>query len=271
MKQFKFFLFILFLLPFIETPEVEASSHKKDYYNDFKKNPYTTKEYRKRIAPYLMDSKHPIKKSLDNIFTKQRVTTDPNTFSAAGFTTLPTNGRSFIYVGKHDSLPGYLVKVCFDSETRKKSHDPSWVWLARRCELSHRIAEVIKRKKCTHFTVAKKWIYPLPLNPPPLDHLNHRKHEILVVTDMQLASREETEEAWKNMTKEHLKQLYTIITLAGGSSYRKDNIPYTKSGKFAFIDTEYPHKTPNYEVITPSLSPEMQEYWHKLIKKDKLL
>lgn len=267
-KVFRAGLFLLFLVPFLA---VCQGSERVSDYNDFKKNPYTTKDYRKAIRPFLMDANHPIKQSLDRIFTKKRVTSDMQTFLAEGFSLLPTNGRSFVRVAKHSSLPGYLVKVCFDDEQNRKRQEPSWVWLVRRCELSQKIAAVIKSQKCYYFTVAKKWIYPLPLIPAALGNEQLRKHEILVVTDMDLASEQETKEAWQKMTKKHLKQLYTIITYAGGGGYRKDNLPFTKSGKFAFIDTEYPYKAPKYETITPSLSPEMQIYWKKLVQKGNLI
>ena len=64
---------------------------------------------------------------------------------------------------------------------------------------------------------------------------------VLLVDDMDLVSKQENEVAWKSMiTREHLNELYLIITRAGGSSYRPDNIWLTKHGKFAFVDTEYP-------------------------------
>lgn len=46
------------------------------------------------------------------------------------------------------------------------------------------------------------------------------------------------------------------------------NIPFTKSGKIAFIDTEhhYPGISVRYDKLTPFLSKEMQEYWHFLIE-----
>ena len=46
-----------------------------------------------------------------------------------------------------------------------------------------------------------------------------------------------------------------------GHSYRPDNILYTKTGKFGFIDTEYPHLEPDFEELLPYLSEEMREFW----------
>lgn len=226
--------------------------------------------YQKTISPYLMSDNHPVKPALDKIFKKSRVTSNIDTFKAAGFKILPTNLRSHVVVARHPDLPGYLVKVSLDSETNKKYGEPSWLWFARRCKLARKIQSVIKKQKCFYYTVAEKWIYPLPDTPLLLDEPYKRKNEILVVTDMNLVSEEENDLAWKRLTKKHLKQLFTIITYAGGCSYRKDNIPLTKSGKFAFIDTEYPFKTPNYDTILDHLAPEMRDYWRSLVRKGGL-
>ena len=74
--------------------------------------------------------------------------------------------------------------------------------------------------------------------------------------------------AWKTfVTPKILDELYIIISRANGSSYRPDNIPYTQTGHFAFIDTEYPNKDPDFNSIRPYLSEEMWYYWDKLVKQ----
>lgn len=134
------------------------------------------------------------------------------------------------------------------------------------------MARAIKIRKSTHFLVASKWIYPLPVHPSlPNSSDYDRKNEVLVVTDMNITSREESAKAWRTvMTESHLQDLYAIITLAGGSSYRPDNVAFTHSGKFAFIDTEYPHLVPSYSGIAQYLSPEMAKVWEKIVKKGRL-
>jgi hypothetical protein len=87
---------------------------------------------------------------------------------------------------------------------------------------------------------------------------------------MKLVSNAENEAAWKTViTREHLNELYLIITKAGGSSYRPDNIWLTKHGKFAFIDTEYPRQKFDYNSIPSYLSPEMRSYWANLTQRQK--
>lgn len=238
----------------------------KDAYKDFDRSLYFTKEEKKAIKPYLLPFNHPIKPSLDAIFNNQRATLDGDTFSSAGFVSKFIQPRSFIRVASHPSFPGYLVKVYLDDELRIKKNIPGWKWLTNRAKNAKIIRRFIKENNFKYFTAPQKWIYPLPIDPsPPNDPAYSRKNEILVVEDMELVPENENLEAWKTIiTEKHLEELYQIITHASGSSYRADNVAYTKSGKFAFIDTEYAHKAPNFNTVHHYLSPEMGDFWKNL-------
>jgi hypothetical protein len=235
---------------------------------DFENNiaiPYAVK---KEMAPYVISDHHPMKRQLDAIFFKVRATQDEKTFLHCGFVPLSIRLQTYVYVARHPRLPGYLVKAYLDTELREKMHKPSWKWLVRRCEGASEIRRVIQQKKIKHFTVADKWIYPLPAYPlPPQDEAHTRHFALLLVTDMDLVSPEENLQAWKELiTPEHLEELYLIISRAKGASYRPDNIAYTHQGQFAFIDTEYPAEGPDYKSIQPYLSEEMRAYWKQLVK-----
>jgi hypothetical protein len=244
---------------------IEELSPSLKTFDDLEKNPYFSKQERKRIKPYLMPNDHPIKPILDKIFSK-RALLDADAFAAAGFVTKSVQPHSFIRVASHPETPGYLYKIYLDSELRLKKNTPGWKWFGYRTKNAKTIGDFIKKRKIQYFVVAKKWIYALPIEPsPPSDPLYARKNEILVVEDMNLVSDEENARAWRTViTKEHLDEFYAILTHAGGSSYRIDNVAYTKNGKFAFIDTEYNKKTPDHRAILPHLSPEMAAYWKKI-------
>lgn len=238
-------------------------------YNNFDDNPFTSPEAKDQMRPFLLPSQHPSKAALDSIFLSSRATLDEASFEKSGFRTKFKQPRSFIRVASHPLLPGYLVKVYLDSELRLKKGEPGWLWFVRRCIGAKQIRKVIDKKKIRYFSVPQKWIYPLPIDPsPPNDPAYLRKPAILLVQDMQLVPKNENYEAWKTkITRKHLNELYTIISHASGSSYRPGNIPYTKNGKFAFIDTEYPErKNPDFKSIRPHLSSEMRAYWDKLVK-----
>jgi hypothetical protein len=248
----------------METPPtaVRAARLSKSVHSDLPKKVY------KRIKLWLLPKSHALKPALDTIFQQQRVTQNALSLKEAGFSTLFKQKRSFILVAFHPKLPGHLLKVYLDTELRLKRGEPHWEWFARRCQGASQVRNAITRFKLTYFTVPNKFIYPLPKNPsPPLDALHDRKFCVLLVENMNLVSKEENLEAWKTkITKKHLNELYIIISFAKGSSYRADNIAYSKNGKFSFIDTEYPTGGPDFHNIVPYLSLEMKAYWDKLVR-----
>ena len=254
--------------------KAQEANHTIDHSIDFNacvrsKSPHRPVKIQRRAEPYLISSKHPMQKVLNSLFLKQRVTKDRPTFIHAGFKILAEGSRSYIIVAKHQSLPGYLVKVYLDTELRQKWDKKSWEWLVLRCEGASQIRKIIKRKKFKHFTVPEKYIYWLPPHPAPPRDENHTQHAaLLLVTDMNLTSQKRNAKAWRNeMTQEHLDELYQIISFAKGSSYRPDNLAYTKNGHFAFIDTEYPNQIPDLKIVRKYFNSEMRAYWDSLIRK----
>lgn len=248
------------------SPSFLALRAQKDL--DFENNPHLSAKVKNEMRPYLIPPSHPMKDVLDVIFHSSRVTTNKDTFYQAGFRTISSRPRSYIRVARHSSLPGYLIKAYMDTELRKKENKASWKWLVKRCEGAHKVRSIIKKRHIQHFTVANKWIYPLPATPSPPRDAGHTRHlAILLVTNMHLVSSEMNEYAWAHhITEKHLDELYLIISYARGSSYRADNIAYTRSGTFAFIDTEYPGRGPDYHSIRKYLDPDMRQYWDKIIQ-----
>ncbi|WP_068470876.1 hypothetical protein [Candidatus Protochlamydia phocaeensis] len=236
---------------------------------DFEKNRVLSNKIKKRMRPYIIPDKHPMKDNLDAIFLRKRATVNEDTFKASGFRIISKRPRSFIYVAKHKSLPTYLVKAYMDDQLKEKRDRPSWEWLVRRCEGADKIRYIINKKQIRFFVVASKWIYPLPADPsPPKDEKHTRHLALLLVTDMNLAPKDLNYYAWQNyITPDHLDELYSILSFAKGSSYRPDNIAYTNQGLFAFIDTEYPSQGPDYKSIRMYLNPDMRAYWDRLVKR----
>ncbi len=238
-------------------------------YNEFETNPNISAEAREMMRPYLLPFDHPIRSKLDKLFKKGTVTKNAKNFLKSGFVMRHAQPRSFIRIAGHEDLEGYLIKLQLDDEVREKYDHPIWWWFTKRCEGARKIDKVIKENRITNFSVAQKWIYPLPVNrliSPKI--LEIRKPVILVVQDMEVLSTEETLKAWrKKITPAHLDELYKIISIAGGRSYRPDNIPYTKNRNFAFVDTEYPDHPGTYKEVERALSSKLKPYWQTLINK----
>jgi hypothetical protein len=234
---------------------------------EFAINSEITPDLWEKVKPYLISKSHPLKKNLDAIFYSYEVTQNTESLKNAGFKVLFKQPRSYIRVVKHPKLPNHLLKLYPDDETRQKKGKPSWFWLLKRCQGAKKIRQAIYFHRIKYFQVPQKWLYPSPNNHVPL-FLKLVSHPlILLVEDMHLKNKKTNLHAWKNLiTKKHLDELYIIISRAHGSSYRPDNITYSKNGKFSFIDTEYPSRFPDYRSIRHYLSIKMLKYWDSLVK-----
>lgn len=280
MKRRFFFNFFIFFAGLFLVSFSNPKNQKQPFYNaekdgkapesvSFSAYPHLTSTIKKAIAPYLISDLHPLKQELDDLFGKERITRNRAAFMKSGFEILDEGIRSFIVVARHPLLPNHLVKCYLDTEKREKWNQPSWSWLVNRCEGATKIRNIIEEYGIKHFDVARKWIYVLPLleSSMPFKSCYTRHPALILVTDMHLVPEKENLYAWENfVTFETLNELYLIITLAKGSSYRPDNIAYSYSGKFCFIDCEYPSRGPDYKRITKYLNPKMQAYWNYLVK-----
>jgi hypothetical protein len=241
-----------------------AHCYSGEHYPNFDNNPYLSDEMRSKLRPYLLPKQSPIKPVLDRLFS-QRVSKDENHLIDAGFRIIASHSTSFIHVLAHPELPNFLIKLYIDSEHRSKRGREQWEWLLRRCKGAENIRKLVKNKRLKYFVAPKKWIYPLPVSPPPP---SDQHVIILIAEDMHIVSLQESMSVWRNnVNKKHLKELYTIVSHGYGSTYLPYNIPYTRDGKFACIDTEHARSFPHYEWANLFLSPEMQECWNKLVNK----
>jgi hypothetical protein len=262
-KKFYLIFFVSFLsLGYFATALLD---HEKNTYPRFKDNPFLDDRMRILMAPYLLPLDHPLMPKLEAIFSLGRIVETKETLLAAGFSIIASKEGSFVTIVKHADLPGYVLKLYLDSETRCKKEIPNWEWLTHRCLGADILKKFIKKNKILHFTVPDKWLYLLPSipstgpNPQPV---------IVVETDMKPESQEATALAWKTyVTKEHLDELFSILKQGYGTVGLVRNVHYTKSGTFAFTDTQYPIRRLNLKHVGPYLSEEMESYWNTLIEK----
>lgn len=235
-------------------------------YNDFDDNPLISEDFKQRMEEFILPEDHPCKPYMDILFQNRTVLKNFENFKLAGFQTLYRQKRTKIKVAKHKLIPGYLVKVVLDDELELKGNIPEWFWFTQRCIGAKKIRNSIESHGFTLFSVPKKWIYPLPWRNAPMGRGYLPKAIILLVEDMNLYDHADSKIAWEvKITKEHLEELYVILKEAGGASYRTDNICYSLSEQFAFIDTEYPDTTADLSRIKKHLSKEMALYWQALI------
>ncbi|MGA8164173.1 MAG: hypothetical protein WB791_03995 [Waddliaceae bacterium] len=235
----------------------------------YQRSPKVPKEIWESLVPYFLPEDHPIKGHLDEIFSQARVILSIPSMEKAEFLHPKPRKWTHLIVTKHPDIPGYIFKVYLDAQRYHKKK-PEYVHWLERIQGASKIQNEIDRRHWQHlFKVPKKWIYPLPLHPsPPKEFI--RKDFILVEEDMNIYDEGENYQKWKSswITVEKLEALYTLLEKLGLHDCPKpDNIPFSKDGKIAFVDTQTLNKWPVlYHKLTPYLSPSLKFYWKNLLR-----
>lgn len=229
-----------------------------------------TQEDWNKVFPYLLPDYHPAKLTLDKIFSSERVLLNLKTMKKAGFIKPLPRKFTRLIVTKHPELPGYVIKAYVDAQRYAKGIPEHYRWLSR-----IEGAAAIRKKIRLHqldwfFKVPQKWIYAVPTEPSaPPEYV--QKNFILIEEDMDLLSDAENEKIWgsERITTAFLDDLFLILQDLGLHDCAKpQNIPFSKDGKVAFIDTESHHNWPVlWKKLSPYLSPSMKQYWKQLNTK----
>ncbi len=239
----------------------------KEFAQAYPYNPLVPLSLWEELTPYFLPDHHPIKSQLDHLFQQMRVTQSEESFEKAGFSKPKMRKPTNLVIGRHPRFKEYIFKVYLDTQPAVCEWG-NWI---QRIKGARAIQAYLARHPFCHFAVPQKWIYPLPLEPSPPDHAGFkRKNFILIVENMHILNTKSNLKAFKKrISPQILEQLYTLIREEGLiDSVYPDNIPFTKSGKIAFIDTEhhYPGASIPYHQLTPFLSQDMQHYWQSLIE-----
>lgn len=221
-----------------------------------------------RASPFLLPDDSEIKAKLDRIFGQSRVTLNSKTMEKAGFSTGKRQKYSRIVVAKHKDLPGYIFKIYLDND-KYKPNAKAQNYFIKRASGALAIQNCIEDNNLGHlFKVPRKWIYILPNTPKPKKNYSFKTF-VLVEDDMKILDAHENKRAWKSskVTKETLHGLYNILSTVGLIDCTKiDNIPFSRDGKIAFVDTEAHGYFPvNYKRLKKWLSHSMKNFWSDLI------
>lgn len=224
------------------------------------KGPCVSDEIWQQVLPYLLPENHPAKAALDRIFSKKGLLKSKKDLKKAGFK-LVKHDQNEMVIAKHEELKGYVIKAYLNS-----SPATDWALWRRRIQGAQLIQKSLDQHGYNHLMkVPKKWIYPLPVQ----DELGG-KNFILVAENMKILKGDENLLAFKEqMTPQMLDALYIVIkeNLLIDSIYA-DNIPFSKDGRIAFIDTEHFNDTTQplklYR-LAQFLSKKMHAYWDQLL------
>lgn len=233
---------------------------------------YVSKKVWEQISPFLLPPDHPIKGRLDRLFSSSRVILNLKTLKAAGFQTHGPRRFTRLIVAKHPEFPGYIFKLYVDAQRNHKDKPDYYYWL-KRVKGARLIYRLITENHLDQwFKVPQKWIYPLPPEPsPPSVFL--RKNFILVQEDMDVLEEKENEACWESerVSFALLSDLFFILQKTGLADCAKPhNIPFSRDGKIAFIDTQTYHQWPvKWKEMVHYLSAPNRTYWKELIENEE--
>lgn len=218
-----------------------------------------------RVQPYLLPLSHWSHDVLDHIFSVKGVLKSIHRMKNAGFEILCYRQGRGLIVARHPSLKGFLVKAYLDID-----HHPEWTKWVRRTRGSALLKNIIKENKTfkRYFRVPKKWIYRIPEKFRGRSQgENSPKEYILLVEDMNLVDKETNSLLYRNaLSYKAMDSLFVVLEKSGFSDSHPGNIPFTKEGKIAFIDTEFTGHWPVHpEWISKMFTGRKLDYWNALI------
>jgi len=221
------------------------------------------------VCPHILPEDFKIKPALDALFSRKRVTLNADTLVEAGFSTGKSREFSHVVVTKHPNFSGYVFKIYLDDENQKPN-DKAQAFFLRRIRGALAIDKLIGEHNLQHlFKVPKKWLYYIPESPMPHKKYSY-KNFILIEEDMDILDKSANKQAWKSsmVSKETLRGLHIILketSLYDGAKI--DNIPFSKDGRVAFIDTESfgAKKSPPLRLLNASLNSKMRHAWKEII------
>lgn len=214
------------------------------------------------IGTSILPDKHPSKAAIDKLFRSNRVTANVQALKDAGFTVKgPGSGQTLVV--RHSKLSNVLIKLYTDDQAVDDFSN-----LYARIQGAAIARDIIKAHQYEWlFKVPRKWFYILPESPAASGP--YPKQLVLVVEDMSILLKDENYPKWKSsaMTKQKLDAIYIFLTEGGfndlGLAF---NLPFSKDGRLAVVDTEDFHKWPiPYDRLNKYLSSKMSEYWNSLI------
>lgn len=232
---------------------------------EYERNPYVEEAVWESLRPYFIPWDSPLKKELDAIFLKnERVTKNFESMLQAGFNATEVQGIRALVV-KHPKMPGYVFKVLTDEQDSRPDFS-SWLSRVRGAEKIQ--SAVVKYGYQKYFKVPRKWIYPLPSEPGPLEiREGGRKNFILIAEDVSPYPREQNLKKWRELKdKKVLDALCKVLLETGAAdSTKENNIPFCKGGLIAFVDTEHTGDPKiRWYRLGKILNKKMKDYWTKI-------
>ncbi len=139
-----------------------------------------------------------------------------------------------ICVASHKTADGYLFKKYVSSGKRDSLKDQIDNY-STRVDGARRLRSLIDEQGLRHVVVPRKWIRELPRD----FGSGKRPAHVLVVERLDLLDTRATERAYNKIDEAVLRDLCVALYAFRGLDSTAKNVPFTRDGKIAFIDTEH--------------------------------
>lgn len=214
---------------------------------------------------WLLPKDHFLQDSLTKIFNREpKSYFDTILMIKLGFETIKisSNKRACI-VARHPALKGFVFKFYRNGKSKINS---TGLLLARINGAEKIKNAILENQYESFFIVPKKWLW----KPPQRVKKKHMSQYLLIAEEIKILNKEKNSKAWSTIpSNEFLLALYALLNDLGlNDSVYIDNIPFTKDGKVAFVDTEHYNNWPvDFTKLLNCLAPQMQAKWQEIIQK----
>lgn len=156
------------------------------------------------------------------------------TFSKAGFQLVDRTSTGGIMVGAHSVAPGYLFKKYRNERRLDEQLENYQTRIAGARGLHGHIAD----RGLRNVTAPRKWLHELP--PAFAQRRKGRSlpSHVLVVDRLRIMDKASTERAYGDIDAQTLRELCVVVARFPGLDSTPKNVPFTRDGRIAFIDTE---------------------------------
>ena len=137
-------------------------------------------------------------------------------------------------VGKHKCAKGYLFKKYSDEVPL----DVQYANYVKRIEGARRLRALIAERHLRHIAVPQKWLYELPREFSS-GKTSYVPSYVLVVERLKILSNDKSRHEYKHIDEDVLRDLCVVLHTFRGLDFAIKNMPFTKGGQIAFIDTEH--------------------------------
>ena len=168
---------------------------------------------------------------LDKLFHSRGMFDTAKNWERSGFHIVRAHETRML-VASHPSVPGILFKK-YPTKAHKTPLEQRQNY-ERRIEGSRRIKTVITERRLGRVIVPQKWLVQLPSRFDSSEQPSY----ILAAERCKIVDPVRSRILYQNIDEATLREIIPVLFHFGGGDSSAKNVPFTKDGKLAFIDTD---------------------------------